>query len=303
MQRWLIVLLTVLASTTATASAQNTGTSAHAYRLSDRSTYQSGCFPPCLCPILAPAAVRGTFRLTPNGVDGVFNAFTVSDVSWTVSVGTSKLNITGSGTYRIGGEVALQQQLELDLVIDGNAAQHLDSGLVAADSAPFPAINVTVSMNHMFCYDTVIVVDAGPVEPCIGDCNGDGVVTIDEIVTGVAMTFEGVDVDRCLALDCNPSGRGVLVNCLVTAVGNALNGCGQSTPAPEGACCLGDCTTGTTNCTPWTQDACCNYARYSAIALAIWWCPSDQFDPQTNRCTACVEPCLGLPPSPPGQDE
>lgn len=290
MQRRLTILLTAaaaLACTTATTSAQSPTTTAHVYRLSDRSTYQRGCFPPCLCPLLERTTPRGTLTLTPNGADGVFTTFTVSDVSWTVSVGTSEQPITGSGTYKIGGEVALQQQLELDLVIDGTLV-HFDSGLVAAGSVPFPAINVTVSINHMFCHDTVILVDAAPLE-CIGDCNGDGIVTIDEIVRGVDMALGGAAVEQCPAFDCNRSGLGVFINCVVVAVRNALNGCG--TP---GACCLGDCTAGTTDCTPWTQDACCTYATYSEIALAIWWCPPDQFDPVTNRCTACVDPCRGL---------
>src|SRR5436190_11470283 len=51
------------------ASAQ-TGT---LYRLSQDSSFQQGCFPPCLCPIMLAMPVKGTFVLTPTGFDGLFN--------------------------------------------------------------------------------------------------------------------------------------------------------------------------------------------------------------------------------------
>jgi hypothetical protein len=132
------------------------------YVLSERATYQSGCFPPCLCPVLEQAPVRGTFRLTFTGFDGLFNTYVVSDVSWAVDIGGSELLISGSGNYKLGGEVALTQRLDLDLVIDGNPVQHFTSGLVPTNTAGLPDINVAVSMNHMSCHDTAIVVDALP---------------------------------------------------------------------------------------------------------------------------------------------
>ena len=33
------------------------------YKLEPESTFQQGCFPPCLCPYLQTAPLRGTFRL------------------------------------------------------------------------------------------------------------------------------------------------------------------------------------------------------------------------------------------------
>lgn len=54
---------------------------------------------------------------------------------------------------------------------------------------------------------------------CIGDCNADTHVTIDELVTGVDMIM-GADVD-CPAFECNDGVPAVRVNCLVIAVLNA----------------------------------------------------------------------------------
>jgi hypothetical protein len=130
------------------------------YVLGERATFQSGCFPPCLCPVLEQAPVRGTFRLTSTGYDGLFNTFAVTDVRWVVDTGGPEQIIGGSGKYKLGGEVAPVQQIDLDLVIAGNPVQHFASGLVPASTADLPGISVAVSMNNMFCHDIAIVVDA-----------------------------------------------------------------------------------------------------------------------------------------------
>jgi len=144
------------------ASAQTDATSPTIYRLNAGSGFQQGCFPPCLCPLLQGANVRGTFTFTPKGSDGLFNRYTVDDVTWIVSVGDRELLVTGSGTYTIGGEFAVQQQLVLDLKVGDDPVQHFDSGL-APGSAQFPDINVTISIHGQVCFDTVFLVDASPV--------------------------------------------------------------------------------------------------------------------------------------------
>jgi hypothetical protein len=59
--------------------------------------------------------------------------------------------VTGSGTYKIGGEFALLQQLALDLQFDGAEVRHLESSL-APIAAPFPEIKVTVSTTNTLCF-------------------------------------------------------------------------------------------------------------------------------------------------------
>src|SRR6185503_17896662 len=157
LSRAALLLLGVVAGSTP-ASAQTSTL----YRLNKDSTFQQGCFPPCLCPIMIAMPVKGTFVLTPTGFDGLFNTYAVSDVNWLVSIGGSDTTVTGSGTYKIGGEFALQQQLSLDLQVGGDKVQHFDSGLVAGP-APFPDIKVTISVNGQVCYDTVVEVSASPV--------------------------------------------------------------------------------------------------------------------------------------------
>ena len=200
------------------------------YRLTEQSRYEAGCFPPCLCPLSTQLPVRGTFTLTPTGGDGLFDTFAVSNVHWmTIRIDGAPAVITGSGVYRIGGEVALQQQLQLDLDGEGAPVQHFDSGLVAAGDVHFPDIHSTVSINQMPCFDTVIRVDAVPTQPCIGDCNGDGRVSIDELITGVLVELGSSPVDACQAIACDVDL--LVINCAVQAVDDALYGCGQL-PAP-----------------------------------------------------------------------
>src|SRR2546425_10786487 len=151
-----LILGVVTASTPASAQ---TGT---LYRLNENSTFQQGCFPPCLCPIMIAVPVKGTFVLTPTGFDGLFNTYAATDVNWLVSIGGSNTTATGSGTYKIGGEFALQQELSLDLQVSGDKVQHFDSGL-GTGPAPFPDIKVAISVNGQVCFDTVFEVSASPV--------------------------------------------------------------------------------------------------------------------------------------------
>jgi hypothetical protein len=60
--------------------------------------------------------------------------------------------------------------------------------------------------------------------PCIGDCNDDGAVTVDELVTGVNIALGLIPVDACPAFDPSHDGA-VTVDELLAAVNTALNGC------------------------------------------------------------------------------
>jgi hypothetical protein len=60
--------------------------------------------------------------------------------------------------------------------------------------------------------------------PCVGDCNHDLKVTIDEIIKGVNIALGSLAPGACPAFDCHGNGQ-VTVDCLVRAVNAALNGC------------------------------------------------------------------------------
>ncbi len=68
---------------------------------------------------------------------------------------------------------------------------------------------------------------------CVGDCNGDGQVTVDEILTMANIALGDMPVAQCEAGDANHDGS-ITVDEILTAVDNALNGCDplQAVPTP-----------------------------------------------------------------------
>jgi cysteine-rich repeat protein len=64
---------------------------------------------------------------------------------------------------------------------------------------------------------------------CVGDCNGDGSVTVDELIVGVQIALGRADVQACAAVDADADGA-VTIPELVTAVDDALDGCAGPTP-------------------------------------------------------------------------
>ncbi len=88
------------------------------YRMTDRSTFQEGCFAPCMCPILEQRPVIGTFKLTHTGSNGGFEFYAVDDVNWTAPYSDPEIRTTGAGAYTIGSPgllTVVQHRLELDL--------------------------------------------------------------------------------------------------------------------------------------------------------------------------------------------
>jgi hypothetical protein len=77
------------------------------------------------------------------------------------------------------------------------------------------------------------VLCAGPGEAraCVGDCDGDGAVSVADLVTGVRISLGAAPLSNCPAFDATPDGE-VRIAELVMAVGNTLAGC-PLTPSPE----------------------------------------------------------------------
>ncbi len=64
-------------------------------------------------------------------------------------------------------------------------------------------------------------------KPCVGDCDGDGVVTVAEIILGVNIALGNLPLTQCPALDTGGDGQ-VTVDEILQAVNVALNGCPAS---------------------------------------------------------------------------
>jgi hypothetical protein len=61
---------------------------------------------------------------------------------------------------------------------------------------------------------------------CFGDCDGNGAVTVDEMIRGVAIGLGSLPPSACPAMDRNGSGE-VTIDELIAALNNALDGCPQ----------------------------------------------------------------------------
>lgn len=76
-----------------------------------------------------------------------------------------------------------------------------------------------------------LLILARPVLGCVGDCNGDGAVLINELVFGVNLVIERSSPSPCPALDRNRNGA-VSIDELLEAVRNGAHGCPVTTPSP-----------------------------------------------------------------------
>jgi hypothetical protein len=72
--------------------------------------------------------------------------------------------------------------------------------------------------------DGVVSVVPAPPPACVGDCNGDRVVSINELLIGVNIANNRAPTSACAVLDVDQDGT-VRVNELIHAVRNALTGC------------------------------------------------------------------------------
>jgi hypothetical protein len=84
---------------------------------------------------------------------------------------------------------------------------------------------------------------------CVGDCNGNGTVTVDEILTMVNIALGNADATACP--NGIPSGVEVNVALILQAVNNALNGCPLT---PERGCLGSGGTVTTATCCASTND-------------------------------------------------
>ncbi len=131
------------------------------YRLDKTSTFQRGCFAPCMCPMLESAALGGTFRLTLASVGNVFDFYDVTGVRFKYQRSTGEIvDVTGSGTYAVS-TISDDQRMELTLVVGTDPPTLYKSGDVPGGAA-FPKIDIAISINGGYCHDTVMTLHARP---------------------------------------------------------------------------------------------------------------------------------------------
>jgi hypothetical protein len=117
------------------------GRQAVRYRLVEGSTLLDEC---TICgrpPIIVP--IRGSFWLEPNETDPLFSNFIIRRLHFRSSNPVAGYEGSMNGTYRIGGEVALVEQMILQGYINRFEGLKLDSKMVIPQ-ARFPWIEIDV---------------------------------------------------------------------------------------------------------------------------------------------------------------
>jgi hypothetical protein len=119
-----------------------------------------------------------------------------------------------SGSLRVSGGSSGVLALALTAYVD-------------PDAPTAPAHEALVHVQPLGTRELPDLVDLSvptPAPSCTGDCNGDGEVTINELISGVNIALGSAPLSQCPAFD--PSGDGsVAINELIAAVGAALEGC------------------------------------------------------------------------------
>jgi Tol biopolymer transport system component len=87
--------------------------------------------------------------------------------------------------------------------------------------------------------DDIFVATGCTQAPCVGDCDHDGSVTVDELVEGVTIALASLPPAACESFDQNGDQR-VTVDELVNGVNGALLGCHEANPDPIPYRLLGD---------------------------------------------------------------
>jgi hypothetical protein len=90
----------------------------------------------------------------------------------------------------------------------------LYDGKVSPPGDPLPQLDAMLDLSFG---DAAVV-------SCVGDCSGDGQVTIDELIVGVSIALDEEDISECPAFDRNGSVT-VTIDELIKAINNALSGC------------------------------------------------------------------------------
>jgi hypothetical protein len=150
------------------------------------------CLDPCDCvaePLVGPLV--GHHTLTFSSDDPLFTTFRVDNVRWAAELDGREVPVTGSGRYLIGGEVAIQHRLVLELTVGDMEPQIFDSGMVLHAGRTFPYVDIAVIAPQHGCTRESIRLRSRP--ECLADFNMDGFLDFFDFDDFVHC-FEG---DRC----------------------------------------------------------------------------------------------------------
>lgn len=204
-------------------------------------TYESFCTPDrsqCLYSTIDPGFIAESEDLHPGFYplrDGtaVRLELVSADPGLVLSVNGRKLERPGDAAL-LGVMPQIHVHPAWQLFVAGDTyGDHRISYRLTADSASYEEsedyTSIVTNVPPPTPSPTFPVATATPV-PCAGDCDGDGSVTVAELVRGVATAMGGVDLGQCPSFDADADGA-ISIDELIRAVGHALAGCPGRVPA------------------------------------------------------------------------
>lgn len=132
------------------------------YVLAPDSAWVEGCIEgPCLCPV-SQGPLSGRFNLVelPTLQPGPARHFEISAIRWWIGTGPDAREVTGRGFYTTSAPVLDDQQLVLELEIDGDPVGTIDSGVVPGGLA-FPRIDIQ-ALTAGSCFQSGVILRAAP---------------------------------------------------------------------------------------------------------------------------------------------
>ena len=166
--------------------------------------------PVLVIPVSQTAAARQVASDTETVVDSISEAA----MRLLEQVGFENFNVAGVGSVVQAVESANATANFEDLTAEQAVAQA--QGTAASD----PGVQMALEDNRLTPTPT-------PTPGCVGDCDGSGEVTVDELIKGVNIALGNLPLAACSSFDTDHSGD-VTINELIVAVNNALAGCPAS---------------------------------------------------------------------------
>ena len=123
---------------------------------------------------------------------------------------------TTPGVYVLFGA---GNSVDASTTVEGDEAAIITLMITVGDVAPTPTPTLTPTPSP-----TTTPTATPHTIACAGDCNGDGMVTVNELILGVNIALGSQPASVCTAMDTDGNGM-VTINELIAAVTRALNGC------------------------------------------------------------------------------
>ncbi len=167
----------------------------------------------------------GTTAFVTNTLDGTLSPIdTATEMAGdAIAVGRGPIDVvitddgsTGYVANLSDNTLSILDVASGDVTTLTNQGAPFDLALGSCPLLPTPTVTVTVTAAPS--------ATPTPGGGCVGDCSGDGMVVIGELISGVNIALGNSPVSSCPAFDVNGDGM-VGINELIAAVNAALNGC------------------------------------------------------------------------------